>query len=116
MLELGLSVIAACLPTLSPLFRDLSAKGISQCLRSIFTRASRSSEGSRNVSETNMVRRIGAENNVGFESVAVGNYASDNSHEIKRSEETEGQIMVTRGLSMRSSFDAAQSMEAAIKP
>ena len=116
MLEMGLSVIAACLPTLSPLFRDLSAKGMSQRLRSIFTMTSRSSEASRSVSETNMVRRIGAENNVGFESIAMGNYESGNSHEIKRSEETEGRIMVTRGLSMRSSFYAAQSMEAAVKP
>lgn len=63
-----------------------------------------------------MVRTIGAENNAGSESIAMWNYESDNSHEIKRSEETEGQIMVTRGLSMRSSFDAAQSMEAGIKP
>ena len=73
MLEMGLSVIAACLPTLAPIFRDLSAKDISERLHSFFTLRWRSAKDLTSGSETNIVRKIGNENNYGVETVAMGN-------------------------------------------
>lgn len=103
---MGLSIIAACLPTLMPLFRDLSAKEISQQTRKFFKLGSRSSQPMKSASETQIVRKIGAENNVGVESVAMGNFECESGEERWRSEELDGHIFVTTGMSRRSSLHA----------
>lgn len=40
---MGMSIVAACLPTLRPLFSDTSPEAFSNLLRSLFTRRSKSS-------------------------------------------------------------------------
>ncbi len=72
MLEIGLSVIAACLPTLAPLFRDVPTERIDKLTRSLFALRSRSSGTVASVSETRIVQKAGAENDWGIESYAMG--------------------------------------------
>ena len=103
---MGLSVIAACLPTLAPLFRDLSADEISQRICTFFTLRSRSSGALKSVSQTNIVRKIGAENNAGFETIAMGNFESENMEREGQDEGMNGQIFVTTGLNRHSSLEA----------
>ena len=71
MLEAGLSVIAACLPTLGPLFRDAPTKPLNKLMRTFFTLRSHSSDTVASVSETRIVRKTSAENGWGSESYAM---------------------------------------------
>ena len=105
MLEMGLSIIAACLPTLAPIFHDLSAEKLSQRMRSIFTLRSRSAGVMKSVSETNILRNAGAENNVRLETIAMGNCESGHGEGEMMNEEMNGQIMVTKDLSRHSSME-----------
>ena len=102
---MGLSIIAACLPTLAPIFHDLSAEKFSQRLRSIFTLRSRSAGVMKSVSETNILRNVGAENNVRLETIAMGNYESGHGAEETMNEEMTGHIMVREDLSRHSSTE-----------
>ena len=102
---MGLSVIAACLPTLAPIFRDLSAKDISERLGSFFTLRWRSAKDLTSVSETNIVRMIGNENNYGVETVAMGNLKRQAGEERGPTPEMDDQIYITRRMSTHSLFD-----------
>ena len=97
-LEMGLSIIAACLPTLAPIFHDLSVEKLSQRMRSIFTLRSRSAGAMKSVSETNILPNAGAENNMRLETIAMGTFESRHVEG-----EMKGQIMVTKDLSRHSS-------------
>lgn len=99
---MGLSVIAACLPTLAPIFRD--PEQISQRIRTFFTLRSRSSGPMKSVSETNIVRKMGAEN-AGLETIAMGNFENANTEREGRDEGMNEQIFVTTGFSRHSSID-----------
>ena len=105
MLEMGLSIIAACLPTLAPIFHDLSVEKLSQRTRSAFMIRSRSAGIGKSVSETNILPNIGAENNVRLETMAMGNYESGHREGERMNEQMNGQIMVTKGLSRHSSIE-----------
>ena len=105
MLEMGLSIIAACLPTLAPIFHDPSADKLSQRTRSVFTLRSRSAGIGKSVSETDILRSVGAENNVRLETIAMGNCESGPGGGEITNEEMIGQIMVTKGLSRHSSIE-----------
>ena len=105
MLEVGLSIIAACLPTLAPLFHDLSAEKLNQRMRSGLMLRSRSARVMKSVSETNILRNAGAEHNVGHETIAMGTFESGHEEGEMINEEMNGQIMVTKGLSRHSSTE-----------
>ena len=105
MLEMGLSIIAACLPTLAPIFHDLSAEKLSQRMRSIFTLRSRSAAAMKSVSQTNILRNVGAENDMRFETIAMGNCKSGHGEGETMDEEMTGHIMVTKVLSRHSSTE-----------
>ena len=100
MLEMGLSIIAACLPTLAPTFHDLSAEKLSQRMRFIFTLRSRSAGAMKSVSQTNILRNVGAENDMRLETIAMANCESGHGEEEMIKEEMTGYIMVTRVLSV----------------
>ena len=106
MLEMGLSIIAACLPTLAPIFHDLSAEKLSQRLRSVFTLRSRSARVMKSVSEMDILRNVGAENNVRLETIAMGTFERGHGQGEMINEEMNGQIMVTKGLSRHSSTES----------
>ena len=94
---MGLSVIAACLPTLAPIFHDLSTDKISHHIHTFLTLHSRSSsKPSKSASQTNIVRKIGAE------TVAMGNIDGEDGGQHER---MDGHIFVTTGLSRHSSAD-----------
>ena len=103
---MGLSIIAACLPTLAPLFRNLSAEKLGRRMRSFFSLRFRSARVVKSVSETNILRHIGAENNVRLETIAMGTFESGTGDREMVTEQLNGQIMVTKGLSRHSSVDA----------
>ena len=106
MLEMGLSIIAACLPTLAPIFHDLPVEKLSQHMRFIFTLRSRSAAAAmKSVSETNILHNVGTENNVRLETIAIGNCESGHRGGNMINEEMTGQIMVTKELSRHSSTE-----------
>ena len=102
-LEMGLSIIAACLPTLAPIFRDFSVEKLSQRVSSIFTLRSRSAGAMKSVSETNILPNVGAGNNMRLETIAMGTFGSGHGEGEMMNEEMKGQIMVTKDLSRHSS-------------
>lgn len=105
MLEMGLSIIAACLPTLAPTFHDLSAEKLGQRMRSILALPSRSAGVMKSVSETNILRKIGAENNMRLETIAIGNCESGHGAGELMNKEMAGHIMVTKDLDRHSSTE-----------
>ncbi|CAF9914246.1 MAG: hypothetical protein ALECFALPRED_009506 [Alectoria fallacina] len=105
MLEIGLSVIAACLPTLAPLFRDVPAEQINKLMRNFFTLPSRSSGTVASVSETRIVRETDAENYWGIESYAMGDTEGQHGEVAGQGRETNGRILITTGISRHSSID-----------
>ena len=101
--EAGLSIIAACLPTLAPIFHDISAEKLSQRMRYIFTLRSRSTGVMKSVSETNILPNVRAENNMRLETIAMSTFESGHGEGEMTNEEMKGQIMVTKDLSRHSS-------------
>lgn len=87
MLEIGLSVIAACLPTLAPLFRDIPIERINNLMRSFFTLRSHSSGTVASVSETHIMQKASADNDSGIESYVMGNIRGAHSEEEGQSRE-----------------------------
>ena len=106
MLEMGLSIIAACLPTLAPIFHNLSPQKLSQQMRSICTLRSRSAGVMKSVSETDILRNVGTDNNMRLETIAIGNCESGHGEGEMMSEEMAGHIIVTKDLSRHSSTEA----------
>ena len=102
---MGLSIIAACLPTLAPIFHDLPVEKLSQRMRFVFTLRSRSAAAMKSVSETNILGNVGTENNVRLETIAIGNCESGHGKGNMINEEMTGQIMVTKELSRHSSTE-----------
>ena len=103
---MGLSLIAACLPTLAPIFHNLSTEKLSQRMRSIFTLRSRSTDVKKSVSETNILRNVGGEFNTRLETIAMGSCESGHGEGVMMHEGMNGQIMVTKDLSRYSSAEA----------
>lgn len=106
MLEIGFSVIAACLPTLAPLFRDVPTEQINKLMRDFFTLPSRSSGTVASVSETRIVRETDAENYWGIESYAMGDTDGQHGEGGGQGRETNGRILITTGISRHSSIDS----------
>ena len=106
MLEMGLSIIAACLPTLGPIFHDLSAEKLGQRMRSFLALRSPSAGVGKSVSETNILSDIGAGNNVRLETMATGNCVNGRGGGgDMMSVEMTGHILVTKDLRRHSSIE-----------
>ena len=102
MLEVGLAIIAACLPTLGPLLSEKSRTHLSQLVSRFLSLHSRESNQKhthlRSVSETHFVPKVGGPaDHLGVESIVMGDVD-------RHVSEPEGQIIVTHGTSRHSSI------------
>lgn len=71
MLELGLSIIAACLPTLGPLVSEERKANLSRSFRGIFTSFSRPSKKYKTISEPSLGNKQSNKRALGVESFAL---------------------------------------------
>ncbi len=99
MLELGLSIIAACLPTLGPLVSDEKKANLSRNFRAIFTSSSyRPSRKYKTISETSFGVKHSDNRSLGVNSFAMGGLGH-NSTGLDKS------IHVTRDTSQHSTIE-----------
>ena len=103
MLELGLSIIAACLPTLGPLFSDERKANLSRNFRRVFSPSShrelRPSKTYKSISETNFVIKRSNKRSLGVESFAMGGLEPEPST-------MDGSIHITSNTSQHSTIEA----------
>lgn len=71
MLELGLSIIAACLPTLGSLVSDERKSNLSRTVRGIFASFSRPSKKYETITETSLGNKQSTNRALGVESFAL---------------------------------------------
>lgn len=109
MLEVGLSIVAACLPCLGPLLSDQRREYLSQRLLSIFSRPSRTVSSDKktiqleSVSKSRLVPNFGVGDNYGMETTAF-------SGSMRGHSEEDGRIIVTSDTTLHSSRAASSAV------
>ena len=101
MLELGIAIVAACLPTLGPLVSDKAKDRLSETMRNLFTSSSgknRPSKTYNQISEGNVVYKGQDDRSLGVESFAMGAVKTEPAA-------LDGAIKVTTGTSQHSSLE-----------
>ena len=98
MLEIGVAIVAACLPTLSPLISDKHRELLSGAIKTLFTLSSRRNQPSKTynkISEANVFPKDQNDRSLGVESFAMGGTQRDTTG-------LEGSIKVTTDTSQHS--------------
>ena len=100
MLEIGPAIVAACLPTLSPLISDKYRELLSRAMKTLFTRSSTRNQPSKTynkISETNVFPKDQNDCSLGVESFAMGGTQRETTG-------LEGSIKVTTDTSQHSNL------------